>query len=654
MNKLSDGLRALYAGDNLLRITRVRYIPRWMVLFFDVALVFFSVLISYYFLLKLNVKLNYQNLLPVKILIVLAVNVVFMFIFRTYAGIIRHSTFFDFFKILLSSGSSLIALIVLNYFFYLVRGKPLFLYPNIFLFFFVSVSFLFFFRMATKRFFNVLVDFSRAPSTLNIAVVGVEDVSVALARAIMHNPNYPYRLGGFVTNRTDSKRAVLLGHNIYSKKHFFSSPKILRDFDAVLLIKEIMSKKELEEWMNLSLDSGLKVLKAPTIGKMRDQDLVGGIRNLQIEDLLNRRPIKIENVEVKKRHFEKNVLITGGAGSIGSEIVRQVAEFNPTNIVILDQAESPLYDLELELLEKFPAQNFKFILADISNSYRLEKIFEEYSFSMVYHAAAYKHVPLIEENPHEAVFVNILGTKNVALLSKKYKVNRFVMVSTDKAVNPTNVMGASKRAAELFVQSLQNTEGNVTKFITTRFGNVLGSNGSVIPHFKKQILKGGPVTITHPDIIRYFMTIPEACELVLQAGTMGDGGEIYVFDMGDPVKIVDLARRMIKLSGYIPDEDIKITFIGLRPGEKLYEELISDNSTTVPTHTEKIMISKDYCEDFKMVDEHFVKLIRSAMKKDKNEVVGLLKSLVPEYISNNSEFEHLDKKKETNINPAVS
>ncbi|WP_262148727.1 polysaccharide biosynthesis protein [Chryseobacterium foetidum] len=654
MNKLSDGLRALYAGDNLLRITRVRYIPRWMVLFFDLGFVFFSVLISYYFLLKLNVKLNYQNLLPVKILIVLAVNVVFMFIFRTYAGIIRHSTFFDFFKILLSSGSSLIALIVLNYFFYLVRGKPLFLYPNIFLFFFVSVSFLFFFRMATKRFFNVLVDFSRAPSTLNIAVVGVEDVSVALARAIMHNPNYPYRLGGFVTNRTDSKRAVLLGHNIYSKKHFFSSPKILRDFDAVLLIKEIMSKKELEEWMNLSLDSGLKVLKAPTIGKMRDQDLVGGIRNLQIEDLLNRRPIKIENVEVKKRHFEKNVLITGGAGSIGSEIVRQVAEFNPTNIVILDQAESPLYDLELELLEKFPAQNFKFILADISNSYRLEKIFEEYSFSMVYHAAAYKHVPLIEENPHEAVFVNILGTKNVALLSKKYKVNRFVMVSTDKAVNPTNVMGASKRAAELFVQSLQNTEGNVTKFITTRFGNVLGSNGSVIPHFKKQILKGGPVTITHPDIIRYFMTIPEACELVLQAGTMGDGGEIYVFDMGDPVKIVDLARRMIKLSGYIPDEDIKITFIGLRPGEKLYEELISDNSTTVPTHTEKIMISKDYCEDFKMVDEHFVKLIRSAMKKDKNEVVGLLKSLVPEYISNNSEFEHLDKKKETNINPAAS
>lgn len=644
MNKLYDGFRALYAGDNILKITRVRYIPRWMVLFFDIGLVFFSLLISYYFLFKLHVRDNFENLIAIKIALVLVVNLIFMFVFRTYAGIIRHSTFFDFFKILLSSGSSLITLTIFNYIIYLIKGKPLFLYPNIFLFFFVSVSILFFFRMATKRFFNVLIDFRRAPSTMNIAVVGVEDVSVALARAIMHNPSYPYRLGAFVTNRTDSKRAVLLGHNIYNKKVFFSNPKILRNFDAVLIIKEIMSKKELEEWMNLSLDSGLKVLKAPSIGKMRDQDLVGGIRNLQIEDLLNRRPIKIENEGVKKRHFEKNVLITGGAGSIGSEIVRQVAEFNPSLIVVLDQAESPLYDLELELLEKYPNQKFKFILADISNRYRLEKIFEEYNFSMVYHAAAYKHVPLIEDNPHEAVFVNILGTKNVALLSKKYKVNRFVMISTDKAVNPTNVMGASKRAAELFVQSLQNTEGNITKFITTRFGNVLGSNGSVIPHFKRQIQKGGPVTITHPDIIRYFMTIPEACELVLQAGTMGDGGEIYVFDMGEPVKILDLAKRMIKLSGYIPDEDIKITFIGLRPGEKLYEELLSENSINIPTHNQKIMISKDVCEDFDTVNRFFAKIVRSAVRRDKNEVVSLLKFLVPEFISNNSEFESLDKK----------
>ena len=645
MKKFGDGLRALYDGDNLLKITRVRYIPRWLVLFFDIGFVFLSLIFSYYFLSKLNVKVNYPHLLPLKMIIVIFVNFVFMFVFRTYAGIIRHSTFFDFFKILLAAGSTLITLTIFNYFFYLLKGKPLFLYPNIFLHFFISVSLMFFFRIVTKRFFNLIIDYKRASSTMKVAVVGIEDVSVALARAIMHNSNYPYRLGGFITNRTDSKRAVLLGHNIYGKNEFFDSPKILTDFDAVLIIKEIMTKKELEEWMNLSLDKGLKVLKAPTIGKMRDQDLVGGIRNLQIEDLLNRRPIKLDNEDVKRRHFEKNVLITGGAGSIGSEIVRQVAQFNPSQIVVLDQAESPLYELELELLEKFPDQNFKFILADISNKSRLERIFEEYSFSMVYHAAAYKHVPLIEENPHEAIFVNILGTKNVALLSKKYKINRFVMVSTDKAVNPTNVMGASKRAAELFVQSLQNMEGNATKFITTRFGNVLGSNGSVIPHFKKQIQKGGPVTITHPDIIRYFMTIPEACELVLQAGTMGNGGEIYVFDMGDPVKILDLAKRMIKLSGYIPDEDIKISFIGLRPGEKLYEELLSVNTVNIPTHNEKIMISKDYCEDFATVDSYFVKIVRSAVNRDKYEVVTLLKALVPEFISNNSEFEKLDNYK---------
>jgi FlaA1/EpsC-like NDP-sugar epimerase len=311
--------------------------------------------------------------------------------------------------------------------------------------------------------------------------------------------------------------------------------------------------------------------------------------------------------------------------------------------VVVDQAESPLYELQLELLERFPNQKFKFVLADISNYSRIEKLFDDYQFSIVYHAAAYKHVPLIEDNPHEAIFVNIGGTKNLALLSKKYNVKRFVMVSTDKAVNPTNVMGASKRAAELFVQSLQNSPENTTKFITTRFGNVLGSNGSVIPHFKKQIEKGGPVTITHPDIIRYFMTIPEACELVLQAGTMGQGGEIYVFDMGKPVKILDLAERMIKLSGYTPGVDIKIDFIGLRPGEKLYEELLTDNSTTIPTHHEKIMISRDPLMEFEDIDTLCQQIIMSAMNKDNLQIVKILKIIVPEFISNNSEFEVLDK-----------
>ncbi|WP_210151328.1 polysaccharide biosynthesis protein [Chryseobacterium scophthalmum] len=649
MKKLNDAFTALYNGDNIVKLTELRYIPRWIVIIIDFFIVLLSIILSYFFLEKLKVTINFPDYLLQQKLLIIGVNIFCMFIFKTYAGIIRHSTFFDFFKILLSSGSTLIIMLIINVGSELFLEKSLYLYPILFLYFFMSVSIMFFFRMVTKQFFNILIDYKGASSKTRVAVVGIGDASVSLARAILHNPNYPYRLEGFITKRSDSNKAILLGHKIYNIDYFFKNKNLINQFDALLIIKEIMTKHEIEEWMTLALDHELKVLKAPTLSKMRDSDLVGGIRQLQIEDLLNRRPIKIENEEVKKRHFEKNVLVTGGAGSIGSEIVRQVAQFNPSVIVVLDQAESPLYELELELLEKFPEQKFKFVLADISNSYRLEKVFELYQFSMVYHAAAYKHVPLIEENPHEAIFVNVLGTKNVALLSKKYKVNRFVMISTDKAVNPTNVMGASKRTAELFVQSLQNSEDNTTKFITTRFGNVLGSNGSVIPHFRKQIEKGGPVTITHPDIIRYFMTIPEACELVLQAGTMGAGGEIYVFDMGEPVKILDLAKRMIKLSGFTPDVDIKIKFIGLRPGEKLYEELLSDNATTVPTHHEKIMISKDPLIGFNEIEILCKQIIKSAVKRDKLQVVKLLKDIVPEFISNNSEFEVLDKKNLTDV-----
>jgi len=644
MKKLNDAFAALYNGDNIVKLTELRYIPRWIVILIDVSIILLSILLSYFFLEKLHVNVNFPKYLFEQKLLLIVVNMLFMFVFKTYAGIIRHSTFFDLFKIILSSGCTVCTLLLINLGTEILFGKPLYLYPILFLYFFISVSIMFFFRMVTKQFFNILIDYKGSSSKVKVAVVGVGDASVSLARAILHNPNYPYRLSGFLTKRSDSHKAVLLGHKIYNIDHFFRNKNLISQFDAVLIIKEIMTKHELEEWMSLALDNGLKVLKAPTLSKMRDSDLVGGIRQLQIEDLLNRKPIKIENEEVKRRHFERNVLVTGGAGSIGSEIVRQVAQFSPSLIVVLDQAESPLYELELELLEKFPDQKFKFVLADISNSYRLEKLFETHQFSMVYHAAAYKHVPLIEENPHEAIFVNVLGSRNLALLSKKYKVNRFVMVSTDKAVNPTNVMGASKRTAELFVQSLQNSEGNTTKFITTRFGNVLGSNGSVIPHFKKQIQKGGPVTITHPDIIRYFMTIPEACELVLQAGTMGQGGEIYVFDMGEPVKILDLARRMIKLSGYTPDIDIEIKFIGLRPGEKLYEELLSNNATTIPTHNEKIMISKDPSLGFDEVEILCKQIIKAAVRRDKLQVVRLLKDIVPEFISNNSEFEILDKK----------
>ncbi|KFF02581.1 polysaccharide biosynthesis protein [Chryseobacterium luteum] len=626
---------------NIFKIKELRYVPRWLVFFIDISIVSFSVLITYLFLKNLHVKINFIEYFNEKILTIIAVNILFMLIFKTYAGIIRYSTFFDFFRILWSSGTALIVLLGLNLISELVLGSSVYLYPALFLCFFISIFLMFFFRMVTKQFFSVLMGSKDRSSKIRIAVVGVEDESVSLANAIIHNPGHAYQLAGFFSARSDSKKAVLLGHKIYNKKELLKNNRLAERFDAVL-IREMMSRPEMEDWTVLALNKGLKVLKAPDVNKIKEDGIVENIRPLQIEDLLERAPIKIESGEVRSHHFNKSVLVTGGAGSIGSEIVRQVAQLETSLIVVVDQAESPLYELKLELLERFPNQNFKFVLADISNQYRLEKLFEDYHFSIVYHAAAYKHVPLIEDNPHEAIFVNIGGTRNLALLSKQYNVGYFVMISTDKAVNPTNVMGASKRAAELFVQSLQNSSYNTTRFITTRFGNVLGSNGSVIPHFKRQIEKGGPVTITHPDIIRYFMTIPEACELVLQAGTMGKGGEIFVFDMGKPIKILDLAKRMIKLSGYTPDVDIKIDFIGLRSGEKLYEELLTDNSTTIATHHEKIMISRDPLMEFEDIEILCKQIMRAAIKKDGLQVVKILKRMVPEFISKNSEFEILD------------
>ncbi|MCU7567237.1 polysaccharide biosynthesis protein [Riemerella anatipestifer] len=632
----------IYVGDNMISLSNIRYLPRWMVLLIDVLFLIVSLMLSYGVVGKLS-SVSYPYVLSIyqKYAVVVGVNIFFMFLFRTYSGIIRHSTFVDLSKILLASFCTVFTLGTVTYIYFFFFKQKLLLFPILLIYFCISFTVLFVFRLVVKEIFQWAKKYRRSYLRKKILLLGIGEESVAIAKVVMGNPFLPYEVVGFITDRKDSRKAKLLGKRIYTRDFLEKNTKEYLGIDGVLIGSNIASREELTEWVNLFLEKDLKVFKSPTVQKLRNDG--NNIKNFQIEDLLNRKPIVIENEEVKKRHHQKSVLVTGGAGSIGSEIVRQVAQFGPSLIVVLDQAETPLHEIQLEVEENYPNIKFEFILADITNKERLEAVFKEYNFSMVYHAAAYKHVPLMENNPHEAALVNIQGSKNLALLSSRFKVNRFVMVSTDKAVNPTNVMGASKRAAELFVQALQNEPDNQTKFITTRFGNVLGSNGSVIPHFRKQIEKGGPVTITHPEITRYFMTIPEACELVLQAGTMGSGGEIFVFDMGEPVKILNLARRMIKLSGLEPDVDIEIVYTGLRPGEKLYEELLSDGTKTLPTHHEKIMISKDSVMLYAEIDELTSRIYDKAREKDKVEVVKILKEIVKEFRSNNSVFESLDK-----------
>lgn len=643
MTKLSSIRKAIYNGDNFVGLSDIRYLPRWVVMAIDLGLSAIAFFLSSQILEKLNVQ--FPNFISIAWCygVVIAVQAFFMYLFKTYSGIIRHSTFIDLFKILSACFCTAVVLFAANLITYWVWGGKLFLTPLIGIYFTVSFMLLFLFRLVVKEFFYLVRAFRKSTVQNRLLILGIDEQSVSVAHAVMDNPVMPYKLRGFLTQRGDSRKAKLLGKEIITKHKLQKLSKEQLGIDGVLMIKEMLSPNEMNEWVNLFLEKELKIFKVPAVQKMRDTDFSRSIRELQIEDLLNRKPIKIENEEISKRHYGKAVLVTGGAGSIGSEIVRQVAKFSPKLVVVLDQAETPLHEISLQMAKAFPEIDFKFILADVTNKDRMEQVFQKFDFSMVYHAAAYKHVPLVEDNPHEGVLANILGSSIVASLASKYKINRFVMVSTDKAVNPTNVMGATKRAAELFVQSLQNIEGNTTKFITTRFGNVLGSNGSVIPHFKSQIAAGGPVTITHPEIVRYFMTIPEACELVLQAGSVGKGGDIYVFDMGKPVKIVDLARRMIKLSGLVPDEDIKIVYTGLRPGEKLYEELLTDGTRTLPTHHQSIMVSKDPTMDFLEINRLVEEIVASARERDSLEVVKILKKIVPEYKSNNSVYETLDK-----------
>ena len=628
----------------LLNLANIRYLPRYIIIAIDVFLIGISTFFSFKILEKV---LNQSDFIAESFAgyaLIIAVSLFYMYVFKTYAGIIRHSTFYDLLNLLWSVVATTFTLWALSGVYNMVYDHSVPENISFFIvFFFFSFSTLFMFRLFVKEMFRWIKEYKDNSLKKRILILGISDYSVAIANSIIESHNLQYKLKGFLTKRNDSRNAKIFGLDIMTQDTFIKTPKEELEIDGILILKENLSANELTEWVNLFLEKEMEIFQAPLVEEFNPEKIHTNIRSFQIEDLLNREPICIENEEVRLIHENKSVLVTGGAGSIGSEIVRKVASYHPSKLVVVDQAETPLHEIQLEMNEKFPEIDFEFILADITNKKRLESIFTKFNFDLVYHAAAYKHVPMIENNPHEAVWVNILGTKNLAKLSVQNKVKTFVMVSTDKAVNPTNVMGASKRSAELLVQSLQFLPENKTKFITTRFGNVLGSNGSVIPLFKKQIEAGGPITITHPDIVRYFMTISEACELVLQASTMGKGGEIFVFDMGEPVKIKDLAIKMIKLSGKEPEKDILLKYTGLRPGEKLYEELLSDDAKNLPTPHHKIMVSMDPYKEYNEIKDLIEQLEAAALSHDNNQIVRILKNMVPEFISNNSIFEKLDR-----------
>ena len=514
--------------------------------------------------------------------------------------------------------------------------------------FFLTSAAFFILRFAMLVVYDFVKDrLSERKDCQNVLIYGVGDKSVSLISRLQNSHNY--KIVGFVQYGKNNVSHVISEHPVYYVASESSFASVIKDADAdaILFASEEEARAEKDRFIKYAIDSKIKSLFAPSIDEMVDGKIAHKVRNVEIEDLLMRQEIKISMDEIIANFKDKTIMVTGAAGSIGSELCRQLATFGIKELVLYDNAETPRHNLRLELEEKYKDLKFVPIIGDVRLSKRLDYAFRQFRPQVVFHAAAYKHVPLMEENPCEAVLVNVAGSRNVADKCLEYGVEKMVMVSTDKAVNPTNIMGCTKRLAEIYVQSLglameQGKVQGKTKFVTTRFGNVLGSNGSVIPRFREQIAKGGPVTVTHPEITRFFMTIPEACRLVMEAATMSTGNQIYVFDMGESVKIDDLARRMIQLAGYTPDKDIKINYSGLRPGEKLYEEVLSDHENTLPTNHSRIRIAKVRKYDYADASTTMTELESLSREVDITTMVKLMKKVVPEFISKNSKFEEFD------------
>lgn len=645
-------MNSLRSSDIFARIPDIKYLPRWVVLLIDIVLCLGAFLFS--IIIGENLfHYSYEGFVLNKwqaTLILLIIQLFCFYLFHTYSGIIRFSTFVDmlkvFFSLLLCMAITLSASVLIRY---SIHMQP-FAHTSLVLYVPLAFLLLFGFRVTVKTTYDTLIQHSGHQR--NVMIYGTKTAGLAIAKMLRSSANNTeYRPVGFITDGKDMKPFSIQGLRAYpidDELLEIMQRKNVRDvIVSPVKMKEINPATDLKFF----LKNNIRILTTSSFtawDKEADEhNRVGRIENIQIEDLLERPTIDINMDNVCKIIKKQVVLVTGAAGSIGSELVRQILKYKPAIMILFEQAESPLHDLYLDIKNQFPKANVLPVIGDIRNREKLDKVFAEYHPNVVFHAAAYKHVPLMEDFPNEAILANVLGTKNMADLSVQYGVSCFVMISTDKAVNPTNVMGASKRIAEIYVQSLfrklHKDNPNCTKFVTTRFGNVLGSNGSVIPYFKKQIAAGGPVTVTHPDIIRFFMTIPEACTLVLEAATLGDGGEIFVFDMGQPVKILDLARNMIRLAGFQPDKDIQITFTGLRPGEKLYEEVLNKKETTLPTSNNKIKIARIREYDFDIVQQDIEQLIAKARVGNAMQTVAQMKRIVPEFKSKNSIFEQLDR-----------
>ena len=621
-----------------------RVLSRMSILIIDILIILFSTLTMYFLRFGfegLTTQVKADGITTTLVLVFF--NVISFLIFKTFSGVLRFSAFSDLVRIIyaltLGYFISFICLMVIK------KVDHTFTVSNTIHFatYVLNVLLMIFSRIVVKEVYESIT--GKPLKATNIFIYGTKQAGISLAKAIRGNREFKYKVLGFITDEDNMVGKNLLGLTIYANNENLFRVLEAKDVKTVIVSPHKMDQIRNSPLLENFVDHNISLLTTSPVNEWNGT-LTGKeqLKDIQIEDLLPRNPININLMEIAAHIEGKRVMVTGAAGSIGSEIVRQVASFNPFNIILIDQAETPLHDMRLELQKKWIDINTNIIVADVGNATRMERIFAKTRPQYIFHAAAYKHVPMMEDNVSESIQTNVLGTKILADLAVKYGAQKFVMISTDKAVNPSNVMGCSKRISEIYVQSLsRHLEKNgqkTTQFITTRFGNVLGSNGSVIPLFREQIKNGGPLTVTHPEIIRYFMTIPEACQLVLEAGSMGKGGEIYLFDMGKPVKILDLAKRMIRLSG---SQNIKIEFTGLRHGEKLYEELLNASENTIKTHHEKIMIARVREYEYEKVKDQIEELIEISYQYDDMRTVKKMKEIVPEFQSINSPYEAVDR-----------